>query len=151
MNAMDRLQFFHILSKRAPNPQSELVYLNPYTLLIAVVLSAQTTDRSVNRATKSLFSKVKTPEEMVAFGEDQLKQYIQTIGLYNTKAKNVIKLSHMLIDFFNSKVPENITDLISLPGVGRKTAIVVLNIAFQKETFPDLMTHEFFVYATVRD
>lgn len=108
----------------------ELDYLNNYTLLIAVLLSAQATDRGVNKATEKLFKIANTPEEMLKLGEDNLKEYIKSINYFNTKAKNIINLSKILVEKFNSEVPNNREDLESLPGVGRKTANVVLNIAF---------------------
>lgn len=119
-----------------PFPKSELNYKNPYTLLIAVVLSAQATDKSVNIATESLFEKITTPEQMVSLGSENLIPYIKSIGLYKNKAKNIIKLSEILINQFNSQIPNNIEDLMILPGVGRKTANVVLNVVFQKPTMP---------------
>lgn len=119
-----------------PFPKSELNYKNPYTLLIAVVLSAQATDKSVNIATESLFEKITTPEQMVSLGSENLIPYIKSIGLYKNKAKNIIKLSEILINQFNSQIPNNIDDLMILPGVGRKTANVVLNVVFQKPTMP---------------
>ena len=121
---------FQILSKANPNPKTELEFNSPYTLLVAVVLSAQATDVSVNKATKTLFQKAPTPEAMVILGIPQIKQYIKTIGLYNTKAENVYKLSQILIDKHNSGVPEDRKSLEALPGVGRKTANVVMNEAF---------------------
>ncbi|MCR4741856.1 MAG: endonuclease III [Treponema sp.] len=119
-----------------PNPKSELDYVNPYTLLIAVVLSAQTTDKGVNKATKELFKIVDSPEKMLELGEENLITYIKSIGLYKNKAKNIIKLSQKLIEDFNSQVPDNREDLMSLAGVGRKTANVVLNVIFHKATMP---------------
>ncbi len=113
-----------------PNPRGELHYINPYTLLVAVALSAQATDAGVNKATGPLFEVVTTPAQMVALGEDGLKDYIRSIGLFNTKAKNVIKLSQMLIDEHGGEVPADAAALERLPGVGQKTAKVVLNIAF---------------------
>jgi len=127
-------EFFARLAKAMPNPRGELEYINPYTLLVAVVLSAQATDASVNKATEPLFKIVDTPEKMVKLGEAKLKGFIKTIGLFNTKAKNVIRLSEMLIAEHGSKVPADREVLQSLPGVGRKTANVVLNIAFGQET-----------------
>ena len=126
--------FFARLEQQDPNPRGELDYINPYTLLVAVVLSAQATDVSVNKATEPLFKIVDTPEKMVKLGEAKLKGFIKTIGLFNTKAKNVIKLSEMLIAEHNSTVPADREILQSLPGVGRKTANVVLNIAFGQPT-----------------
>lgn len=123
-------------AKENPAPKSELEYVNPFTLLVAVVLSAQATDKSVNKATESLFKIVDTPEKMVELGEENLISYIRTIGLYKNKAKNVIGLSKMLISDFNSQVPGNRDDLMKLPGVGRKTANVVLNVIFDQPTMP---------------
>lgn len=117
-----------------PAPRTELSYTNVYTLVVAVALSAQSTDVGVNKATKALFAKADTPEKMVALGEDTVREHIKTIGLYKNKAKNVIKLSQMLIDDFDSKVPDNREDLVKLPGVGRKTANVVLNDYFGQPT-----------------
>lgn len=119
-----------------PAPESELNYKNPYTLLVAVVLSAQATDKSVNIATESLFEKITTPEQMVSLGSENLIPYIKSIGLYKNKAKNIIKLSEILINQFNSQIPDNIEDLMILPGVGRKTANVVLNVVFHQPTMP---------------
>jgi endonuclease-3 len=127
-------EFFARLAKAMPNPRGELEYINPYTLLVAVVLSAQATDASVNKATEPLFKIADTPEKMVKLGEAKLKGFIKTIGLFNTKAKNVIRLSEMLIAEHGSKVPADRDVLQTLPGVGRKTANVVLNIAFGEET-----------------
>lgn len=126
--------FFSRLKKQNPDPKGELHYTNPYTLLVAVVLSAQATDTGVNKATKALFAVVKTPEDMLALGEKKLKSYIKTIGLFNAKAKNIIGLSQKLIADYKSKVPQTREELVKLPGVGRKTANVVLNIAFGQET-----------------
>lgn len=117
-----------------PAPRTELNYSNPYTLVVAVALSAQATDVGVNKATKALFEAADTPEKMVALGEDKVRDYVKTIGLFRTKAKNVIALSQMLIDDYGSVVPDNREDLIRLPGVGRKTANVVLNEAFGQPT-----------------
>ena len=117
-----------------PAPRTELNYSNPYTLVVAVALSAQSTDVGVNKATKDLFALADTPEKMVALGEDKVRDMVKTIGLYKTKAKNVIKLSQMLIDDFGSVVPGDRDELIKLPGVGRKTANVVLNEAFGQPT-----------------
>lgn len=123
-------EFFSRLAKQRPVPKIELDYVNPYTLLVAVVLSAQTTDVGVNKATVKLFEKVKTPEAMVALGEEKLKEHIRTIGLFNAKAKNVIALSKKLVEAFGGKVPKTREELMTLPGVGRKSANVVLNVAF---------------------
>jgi endonuclease-3 len=127
-------EFFERFQKRDPNPRSELEYRNPYTLLVAVVLSAQATDKGVNKATAPLFAKVDTPEKMVALGEEKLREAIKTIGLFRTKAKNVVALSRALIDQHGSKVPRDRDALQELPGVGRKTANVVLNVAFGEPT-----------------
>ncbi|MDH5559194.1 MAG: endonuclease III [Alphaproteobacteria bacterium] len=123
-------EFFRRLEERDPEPRGELDYINPYTLLVAVVLSAQATDVGVNKATGPLFKVADTPEKMVALGEARVRDYIKTIGLFNTKAKNVIALSQILIDEHGGEVPRNRETLEKLPGVGRKTANVVLNIAF---------------------
>jgi endonuclease-3 len=135
-------EFFRRLAESNPSPTTELDSINPYTLLVAVVLSAQATDASVNIATRNLFKQVKTPEQMVALGEDALRNQIKSIGLFNTKAKNVIALSEALIRDFGSEVPRTREELQSLPGVGRKTANVVLNTAFGQETFA-VDTHVF--------
>jgi endonuclease-3 len=127
-------QFFARLAERNPEPRSELEFVNPYTLLVAVVLSAQATDVGVNRATGALFLKVQTPAEMLALGEDRLREAIKTIGLFNTKARNVIKLSEILVRDYGGAVPERREALEDLPGVGRKTANVVLNVAFGHPT-----------------
>ncbi len=134
MKKADIHEFFRRLEERDPEPKGELDYTNPYTLVVAVALSAQATDVGVNKATKDLFKVVSTPQEMLDLGEDKLKEYIKTIGLFNTKAKNVIKAAQMLVDDFDGTVPENREDLEKLPGVGRKTANVVLNIAFGHPT-----------------
>jgi endonuclease-3 len=128
-------EFFRRLAKLNPDPETELEYRDPYTLVVAVALSAQATDVSVNLATRKLFQIANTPEQMVALGEDALKEHIKTIGLFNTKAKNVIALSQKLIDEHQGQVPEDRAALETLPGVGRKTANVVLNTAFCHETF----------------
>ena len=135
-------EFFRRLAEDNPAPTTELDYSNPYTLLVAVVLSAQATDASVNAACGPLFAKVKTPEQMIELGEDRLREQIKTIGLFNTKAKNVIALSQALIRDFGGEVPRTRDELQSLPGVGRKTANVVLNTAFGEETFA-VDTHVF--------
>jgi endonuclease-3 len=127
-------EFYRRLAEADPDPQTELDWINPYTLLVAVVLSAQATDVGVNRATKDLFAKVTTPAQMVRLGEAKLKHYIRTIGLFNTKARNVIALSQILIDDHDGKVPADRDTLETLPGVGRKTANVVMNVAFGAET-----------------
>jgi endonuclease-3 len=127
-------EFFRRLEERDPNPRGELDYINPYTLLVAVVLSAQATDVGVNKATGPLFKVADTPEKMLALGEARVRDYIKTIGLFNNKAKNVIALSRILIDEHGSEVPRDRAALEKLPGVGRKTANVVLNIAFGEPT-----------------
>ncbi len=127
-------EFFRRLSAANPEPKSELEYINPYTLLVAVVLSAQATDVGVNKATGPLFQIVTTPQQMVDLGEERLRGYIKTIGLFNTKAKNVIRLSEILIAQYGGAVPRDREALETLPGVGRKTANVVLNVAFGEET-----------------
>jgi endonuclease-3 len=127
-------EFFRRLEAQNPDPRGELEYINPYTLLVAVVLSAQATDVGVNKATGPLFAVADTPQKMVALGEARLRDYIKTIGLYNTKAKNVIGLSRILIEEHGGEVPRDRAALEKLPGVGRKTANVVLNIAFAHPT-----------------
>ena len=127
-------KLFQILEAADPNPETELNFINAYTLLVAVALSAQATDKSVNKATASLFEKVTTPAQMVKLGEEKLKNYIKTIGLYNSKAKNVIALSRMLVEQFGGKVPADAAALQTLPGVGRKTADVVMNVVFKQPT-----------------
>lgn len=127
-------EFFRRLSAAAPEPETELAYVNDYTLLVAVVLSAQATDVGVNKATKALFETVTTPQAMLALGEAGLKQHIKTIGLFNGKAKNVIALSEILVRDFGGQVPRDRETLETLPGVGRKTANVVVNVAFGEET-----------------
>jgi len=127
-------EFYRRLSEVDPAPETELEWINPYTLLVAVALSAQATDVSVNKATKALFDKVRTPKQMVALGEDRLRHHIRTIGLFNTKARNVIALSQKLIDDYGGEVPQDREALETLPGVGRKTANVVMNVAFGAET-----------------
>ena len=135
-------QIFKLWHDENPSPKTELIFTNNYTLLVAVVLSAQSTDIGVNKATKKLFEVADTPEKMVKLGEKNLKKYINTIGLYNAKAANVIKLSQRLIDEFNSQVPKDFEALKSLPGVGQKTANVVLNCAFGPPTI-GVDTHVF--------
>jgi endonuclease-3 len=135
-------EFFRRLAKQRPNPETELKYLNPYTLLVAVVLSAQATDTGVNKATAKLFPRVKTPAAMLKLGEAGLKKYINTIGLYNGKAKNIIALSKILTEKFGGEIPRTREDLESLPGVGRKTANVVLNVVYGEPTLA-VDTHVF--------
>jgi endonuclease-3 len=138
----DIAEFYRRLAERTPHPETELESVNTYTLLVAVVLSAQATDAGVNRATRDLFGDVKTPQQMLALGEDGLKRHIRTIGLFNTKAKNVIALSRALVDNHGGEVPRDRDALQALPGVGRKTANVVMNVAYGAETFP-VDTHVF--------
>jgi len=128
-------EFFRRLAEANPAPVTELEYDNDYQLLVAVVLSAQATDKGVNKATRALFETVKTPAAMVALGEDGLKAHIKTIGLFNAKAKNVIALSEILVRDHGGAVPRDRDMLTTLPGVGRKTANVVMNTAFGEETF----------------
>jgi endonuclease-3 len=127
-------EFFRRLEERDPHPKGELEYINPYTLLVAVVLSAQATDVGVNKATGPLFQVADTPEKMLALGEVKLRGYIKTIGLYNNKAKNVIALSRRLLEEHGGEVPRDRAALVKLAGVGRKTANVVLNVAFGEPT-----------------
>jgi endonuclease-3 len=127
-------EFYRRLRDLNPEPETELKYVNPYTLLVAVALSAQATDVSVNKATAPLFKIVDSPEKMIKLGEAGLKNYIKTIGLFNSKAKNVIALSKILVEQHASRVPRTREELEQLPGVGRKTANVVLNVAFGEAT-----------------
>ena len=135
MKKADVFEFYRRLAEANPHPETELESGNAYQLLVAVVLSAQATDAGVNKATRALFAEVKTPEQMVALGLDELKRHIRTIGLFNTKAKNVIALSEALVADHDSAVPNDRDALERLPGVGRKTANVVMNVAFGAETF----------------
>src|SRR5579872_2938780 len=135
MKRADIFEFFRRLAEANPSPETELLFGNTYQLLVAVVLSAQATDVGVNKATRVLFQRVKTPAQMVALGEEGLKQHIKSIGLFNTKAKNVIALSEALIREHGGEVPTDRDALTQLPGVGRKTANVVMNCAFGAETF----------------
>ena len=128
----DILKIMEIFEKENPNPQCELNYLNAYTLLVAVILSAQSTDKGVNRATEELFEIADTPQKMLKLGEEGLKKYIRTIGLYNNKAKNILLMSKELIDKYNGEGPSNREELETLAGVGRKTANVVLNVWFNQ-------------------
>lgn len=127
-------EFFKRLHAINPEPRGELEWTNPFTLLVAVALSAQATDKSVNKATPALFKAADTPAKMVKLGEDKIRGFIKTIGLFNSKAKNVYALSQMLIDHYGGEVPEDRDELVKLPGVGRKTANVVLNMAFAQPT-----------------
>lgn len=135
MKSADIFEFYRRLAEANPDPQTELAYGNDYQLLVAVVLSAQATDVGVNKATKKLFEHVKAPQHMVELGEEGLKQHIKTIGLFNAKAKNVIALSEILVRDHGGEVPADRDLLEELPGVGRKTANVVMNTAFGAETF----------------
>jgi len=135
-------EIFKRLSRQNPLPQTELVYTNFYTLLVAVILSAQATDVGVNKATKELFKIVNTPQKMLTLGLENLSRYIKTIGLYPSKAKNIIAMSQILVDHFGGQIPRTREELESLPGVGRKTASVILNVAFQEPIIP-VDTHIF--------
>ena len=135
-------EFYRLLADRTPNPETELESVNDFTLLVAVVLSAQATDAGVNLATRKLFKTVTTPQAMLDYGEERLRDTIKTIGLFNTKAKNVILLSKILVEQFDGEVPRDRDLLMALPGVGRKTANVIMNTAFGAETFA-VDTHVF--------
>ncbi|HMN72225.1 MAG TPA: endonuclease III [Rhodoblastus sp.] len=135
-------EIFTRLRAQNPEPKGELEYVNPYTLLVAVVLSAQATDAGVNKATRALFAAADTPQKMLALGEDKVRDYIKTIGLFRAKAKNVIALSQILVDKHGGQVPRDAASLEALPGVGRKTANVVRNIAFGEVTIA-IDTHLF--------
>jgi endonuclease-3 len=134
MKKADIFEFYRRLAEGDPSPETELEYVNPYTLLVAVALSAQATDVGVNKATRRLFEEVRTPQAMLDLGEEGLKAHIKTIGLFNTKAKNVIAAARILVDEFDGEVPQSRDELERLPGVGRKTANVVMNVAFGAET-----------------
>lgn len=134
MNKVKRLEIFTRLRNDNPNPTTELNFDSPFELLVAVALSAQSTDKGVNKATAKLFPVANTPEAILALGLDGLKEYIKTIGLYNNKAKNVMAACEILVEKHNSVVPNNRADLEALPGVGRKTANVILNTAFRQPT-----------------
>lgn len=134
MNKNKRIEIFSRLREENPSPTTELKFSTHFELLIAVILSAQATDKSVNKATEKLYPVAKTPETIAALGEEGLKNYIKTIGLYNSKAKNIMKTCQMLVTEHNSEVPDNRISLEALPGVGRKTANVVLNTAFGQPT-----------------
>ena len=134
MNESNRKNFFAQLKRDNPNPQTELKYSNNFELLIAVILSAQATDVSVNKATATLYEVANTPQSMLKLGEEKLKKHIQTIGLFNTKAKNILKTCKLLLDKHEGEVPSCRASLESLPGVGRKTASVILNTAFHQKT-----------------
>lgn len=128
------LEIMNIFAEQNPHPQSELNFHNPYTLLIAVVLSAQSTDKGVNKATSELFKIADSAQKMLDLGEEELKKHIKTIGLFNTKAKNIIALSKQLVEKFNGEVPADRDVLTTLPGVGRKTANVVMNVWYHQPT-----------------
>ncbi len=134
MNAKKRLAIFQRFQSQNPKPQTELVYHSPFELLIAVILSAQATDKSVNRASKTLFKAANTPKKILSLGLDGLKEYIKSIGLYNTKAKNIISTCEILLNQHQGKVPSQRESLEKLPGVGRKTANVVLNTVYNQAT-----------------
>lgn len=134
MNRFQCLEIFRRFQKLNQNPTTELIYNSEFELLIAVMLSAQATDISVNKATKPLFKIANTPKKILKLGENELKKFIQSIGLFNTKAKNILKTCEILVTKFNSEVPKSREDLESLPGVGRKTANVILNTAFGEKT-----------------
>jgi len=138
----DVAEFYRRLADRTPEPKTELEFVNDFTLLVAVVLSAQATDASVNIATRQLFGRATTPAAMLELGEERLRDAIKSIGLFNTKAKNVIALSRALVELHDGRVPNNMEALQALPGVGRKTANVVMNCAFGAETFA-VDTHVF--------
>jgi len=142
MRKADIDEFYRRLAAANPAPRSELVFVDPYTLLVAVVLSAQATDVGVNKATGPLFKVADTPEKMVALGEAKLREAIKTIGLFNTKARNIIALSRILLERYGGSVPQDRAALEALPGVGRKTANVVLNVAFGDPTIA-VDTHVF--------
>jgi endonuclease III len=134
MSKREIREFYRRLAETRPIPQTELEFINPFTLLVAVVLSAQATDVGVNKATPPLFALADTPEKMLALGEDRVRELIRTIGLFRTKAKNIIALSRSLVEKHNGEVPRDRAALEALPGVGRKTASVVLNVAFGEPT-----------------
>ncbi|WP_434733177.1 endonuclease III [Rhizobium sp. YTUHZ044] len=145
----EREEIFRRFSVQRPEPRGELEHTNPFTLVVAVALSAQATDAGVNKATRALFKVADTPQKMLDLGEDKLRNYIKTIGLYRNKAKNVIALSQMLVDDFAGKVPETREELVRLPGVGRKTANVVLSMAFGQATMA-VDTHIFRIANRIR-
>lgn len=142
MKPADVKKIFSTLRDLNPVPKTELAHLNPYTLLVAVVLSAQATDKGVNLATPALFKVADTPEKMLKLGEEKLRGYIKTIGLFNTKAKNIMALSKILVEEYDGQVPHDRDTLMTLPGVGRKTANVVMNVAFGAPTMA-VDTHVF--------
>ncbi|MBI3419896.1 MAG: endonuclease III [Proteobacteria bacterium] len=142
MNNQKAVEFFKRLAARLPQPKTELVYINPYTLLVAVILSAQATDAGVNKATQSLFKEIDGPAEMRALGLNGLKRFIKTIGLYNAKAKNIMAMSKRLMDRHGGQVPRTRDELEALPGVGRKSANVILNTVYGEPTIA-VDTHVF--------
>ncbi|MDH5796074.1 MAG: endonuclease III [Anaplasmataceae bacterium] len=142
MNSIEINNIFQRFQENNPNPQIELNYINHFTLLIAVLLSAQSTDIMVNKVTKDLFNIISSPSDVIAFGEENLKNNIRKIGLFNTKAKNIIALSHILIDKYDGIVPDNFDELILLPGIGRKSANVILSVLFKINTIA-VDTHVF--------
>jgi len=142
-------EIFRRFKVQRPEPKGELEHVNPFTLVVAVALSAQATDAGVNKATRALFAIADTPEKMVALGEDTVREYIKTIGLYRNKAKNVMALSRMLIDHFGGEVPRTREQLMMLPGVGRKTANVVMSMAFGEATIA-VDTHVFRIANRIR-
>ncbi|MBB3312650.1 endonuclease-3 [Rhizobium sp. BK196] len=145
----EREEIFRRFSIQRPEPRGELEHTNPFTLVVAVALSAQATDAGVNKATRALFKVADTPQKMLDLGEERLREYIRTIGLYRNKAKNVIALSQMLVDEFGGKVPETREELVRLPGVGRKTANVVLSMGFGQATMA-VDTHIFRIANRIR-
>jgi endonuclease-3 len=145
----EREEIFRRFSVQRPEPKGELEHSNPFTLVVAVALSAQATDAGVNKATRALFKAADTPETMLALGEERVRDYIKTIGLYRNKAKNVIALSRMLVDVFGGVVPQTRDELVMLPGVGRKTANVVLSMAFGQATMA-VDTHIFRIANRIR-
>ena len=136
LKAAEIRQVFDAFKAQNPNPQTELIAPNAYTLLVAVILSAQATDKSVNKATESLFKVADTPEKMLALGVEKLENYIKSIGLYHAKARHVIEMSRQLIENYGSAVPDTREKLESLSGVGRKTANVILNVVYKQKTMP---------------
>lgn len=136
LSAAEICEVFERLKRQNPSPSSELKWTNPYTMLVSTVLSAQATDKSVNKATESLYKIADTPEKMLALGEEGLISYIKSIGLYRSKARHVIALSKMLIEKFNGVVPQSREEIQMLPGAGRKTANVVLNVVFHQPVMP---------------
>ncbi|WP_337184575.1 endonuclease III [Shinella sp.] len=142
-------EIFRRFSIQRPEPKGELEHVNPFTLVVAVALSAQATDAGVNKATRALFKVADTPEKMLDLGEETVREYIKTIGLYRNKAKNVIALSRMLVDRFDGEVPRTREELVMLPGVGRKTANVVLSMAFGQATMA-VDTHIFRIANRIR-